>query len=368
MENESGIILETDEVKQFRQGVLLGTWDKVFSIVPFFKILPENEQKLKFCLKEQKYLEQISEGNYKDALSTLRNEVTPLHSNSTNLHHLASLLLCNSSEELKQTTEWENDRLKILEKVQSFIPSNIMIPNARLSILIQQALSYQINNCEKHCGFYKAETLLENHTCDNFSLPKKAEQVIVETAEVWDVVFSHEGEKIAAVCKNSHFSVWNVKTTEKILEVSKEACGICWSLDDLWITTGNSDGLITTFCATTGNIQYSINEHTDKVTSCVWLSYSQLLTGGVDKKLILWDNKTKLKQWDYRVRQIEKSEDSRVVAVLNAAKNEVIVLGYSPLDKINVITEDDAVTSLQISKNGNFILIAVSLTKPVSFM
>jgi hypothetical protein len=36
------------------------------------------------------------------------------------------------------------------------------------------------------------------------------------------------------------------------------------------------------------------------------------------------------------------------VAVLNAAKNEVIVLGYSPLDKINVITEDDAVTSLQI--------------------
>jgi hypothetical protein len=59
-----------------------------------------------------------------------------------------------------------------------------MIPNARLSILIQQALSYQINNCEKHCGFYKAETLLENHTCDNFSLPKKAEQVIVETAEV----------------------------------------------------------------------------------------------------------------------------------------------------------------------------------------
>ena len=83
---------------------------------------------------------------------------------------------------------------------------------------------------------------------------------------------------------------------------------------------------------------------------------------------MLWDNKQKIKHWDIRVRQIEKSQDACFVAVLNAAKNEVIVMGYSPMDKICVLLEDDSITSICMSKTGTAVLLAVSLSQPVLFM
>lgn len=365
LEIESGIILESSEVKEFREGILSGRWDLVSSIVPQFKIPLGNENKLNLCIREQKYLELISEGNYYDALATLRNEVTPLHQDSKDLHQLASLLLCDSSEELKQTTEWENDRQKVLEKLQNYIPSSIMIPSSRLSVLVKQALAYQVSNCEKHCGFYATDTLLEDHTCDHFKLPAVPESVIDESNEVWDIVLSYNGEMLATVCKSLHFSVWKLKPCEKIFEVKDEVCGLCWSLDDKTMATGNSNGTVSIWCSAQGKILYSLKGHTDKVTSCTWISSTQLMTGGVDRNLILWDNILKTKTWELRVRQIEKSQDGRIIAVLNAAKNEVLILGYSPLDKIGMISEDDAITSIKINNAGTQLITAVSLSKPV---
>ena len=336
--------------------------------MPVFEIPSPNEQKLKLCLKEQKYLEQISVGNYRNALDTLRSEVTPLHQDSKNLHHLASLLLCRSSEELKQTVDWEDDKGKILKKMQAFIPSSIMIPSARLSILVNQALSYQINNCSKHCGFFKAETLLEDHSCEEFGLPIKYEKMITETNEVWDIVISHNGDMIAALCKEASFTIWNLNNGEKIVGITGDTSGIGWSLDDKFLATGTNNGTVNVWCTSQGTLQYSLKEHTAKVTSCCWISPSQLLTGGVDRKLLLWENRQKVKQWDIRVRQIEKSEDGGIIAVLHASKNEITILGNSPLDKINAIIEDDSVACIQINRSGTQIIAVVSFSQPVIYM
>lgn len=358
---------ESEEVKEFRNGVLSGNWDLVYSIIPGFQIAQLKEHRLKLCIKEQKYYEQISQGDYRDALDTLRGEVTPLHQDSKSLHHLASLLLCKSSEELKQTSEWETNRDKVLNKVQELIPANVMIPAKRLSVLISQALGYQVHNCAKHCGFFQTESLLEDHSCDNFTLPTVAKLTIEETDEVWELIASHNGDLLGLICAKSHFSVWNVKGKEKIVCFTEEVSGAGFTLNDLLIATGSSAGLVKVWNLQ-GQVLYNLKEHTEKVTSCIWISENTLLTGGVDQKLIMWDNKLKAKQWDIRVRQIEKSQDACFIAVLNASKNEVIVMGYSPLDKVCVLIEDEDITSICINKSGTQILVAVSLTQPVFFI
>ncbi|OMJ79413.1 hypothetical protein SteCoe_20568 [Stentor coeruleus] len=364
LENDSEIQLEAAEVKNFRKGILSGNWDLATTIIPTFEITQKNEKKIKLHIKEQKYLEYISEGNYKSALNTLRSEVTPLYDNSKDLHELAGLLLCKSSEELKENSNIEYDRKKVLDKVQSYIPPNIMVPTDRLKVLIDQALEYQIYSCEKHCGFFKADTLLADHTCDSFNLPSIAEAVVNELSEVWDAAFSHNGDQVAVLCKTSYFSIWKVLVGEKVCTGISDVSGVAWALDDKVIVTGSLLGIVNIWCATQGTHLYSLKDHTEKVTSCIWIGSEQLLTGAIDRKLILWENKIKSKQWDIRVRQLEKSLSGWTIAVLNASKPEVQIFGYNPIEKMATINEEEFITSIQINKTGNQILTVVNLIPP----
>ncbi|OMJ82457.1 hypothetical protein SteCoe_16866 [Stentor coeruleus] len=364
LEVDSGVQLEAIDVKNFREGILSGNWDLATNIVPTLEITQKNEQKIKFHIKEQKYFELLSEGNYRSALDTLRSEITPLHDSSKDLHELAGLLLCKNSEELKENSNIEYDRKKVLDKLQSYIPPDIMIPSDRLKALVGQALEYQMYSCEKHCGFFKADSLLVDHSCDSFNLPSVAEAVVNESCEVWDAVFSHSGEQVAVLCKTSYFSIWKVLIGEKVCTGISDVSGVAWALDDKTIATGSLLGIVNIWCATQGTHLYSLKDHTEKVTSCMWIGSEQLLTGAIDRKLILWDNKNKSKTWEIRVRQIEKSLSGCIIAVLNASKPEVQIFSYNPIEKICVINEEESITSIQINKAGNQLLTVVSLTPP----
>lgn len=243
-----------------------------------------------------------------------------------------------------------------------------MVPSDRLKALVGQALEYQVYSCEKHCGFFKANTLLIDHSCDSFNLPSVAEAVVNESCEVWDASFSHSGEQVAVLCKATYFSIWKVLIGEKVCTGTSDVSGVAWSLDDKVIATGSLLGMVNVWCATQGTHLYSLKDHTEKVTSCMWIGTEQLLTGGVDRKLILWENKNKTKQWDIRVRQIEKSLSGCTIAVLNASKSEVQIFGYNPIEKMAIITEEEPITSIQINKMGNQVLTVIGLTPPVFFI
>lgn len=347
--------------------MLEGSWDEVTEIVPNFKIPSKSEQKVKLCIKQQKYLEQIADGNYQEALSTLRNEVTPIHDESKNLHYLASLLLSQTTEELKQNIEFESDRKKILQKVQNFIPASIMIPPSRLLKLTGQALEYQINTCEKHCGFFKADTLLEDHSCDNFSLPDKPMHVITETSEVWSIVFSFNADKVLVILKTTGFAVWEIPKCEKSLTVNLNVSAVGWSMNDKQIVAGTLNGDLKVFDLS-GNLLRTLKEHDDQVMAVQFLMPGVMLSGAVDRKLILWEGFSKSKVIEQRVRQIEKAVNANIVAILNAAKSEVSIYKFMPLEKIVSIVEDDSITSIQINLNGTQIITVVSLTSPVSYI
>lgn len=304
-------------------------------------------------------------GDYEQALNTLRKEVAPIHDESENLHTLASLLLCSSAEELKKNSELELDRTKIMQKVQAYIPASVMLPNSRLLVLTSQALEYQVNTCEKHCGFFKAESLLEDHSCDFFSVPQKSLASLAESNEVWEIVLSHSCEKLISICKSSIMSVWDLKTQSKVFSVAVDAASACWSLNDEIIVTGSVTGQLACWTGT-GNQSAVYNLHEDRVLGVKFLTDTVLLTGGVDRKLVLWQNFVKTNTIDIRVRQIEKASASNTVAVLNAAKNEVYAYSFMPLEKISTITEEDSITSMQINKTGSHILTVVSLSNPVS--
>jgi WD repeat-containing protein 26 len=344
--------------------MLSGNWDLVADIVPSFKIPSKNEQQIKLCVKQQKYLEFIAEGDFKQALSTLRNEVTPVHDESKQLHFLASLLLSQNTEELKENIELECDRKKILQKVQNYIPASIMIPSSRLLVLTGQALEYQINTCEKHCGFFKADTLLEDHSCESFSLPDKPVNTITESMEVWNCVFSHSGDKLLVICKNICISIWEIPNCQKSLGVNIEVTAANWTVNDKQIVIGVIVGEIKIFDLN-GCLINVLTGHDDQVTGVQFLQPGLLLSGGVDRRLILWEEGVKIKVIEQRVRQIEKAVNSNVVAVLNASKNEVTVFKFMPLEKVINIVEDDSITSIQVNMNGTQIITVVSMTSPV---
>lgn len=48
-----------------------------------------DQDELKFCLREQKYLELLEQGDLSNALQVLRHELTPLHQDIGKLHKLS---------------------------------------------------------------------------------------------------------------------------------------------------------------------------------------------------------------------------------------------------------------------------------------
>ena len=73
-----------------------------------------------------------------EALQYLRKDITPSHTKDpSELHQLASHLLCKSGPELKESAQWEGSdpeaRQSVLSQVQSYIPPHIILPPQRLN-------------------------------------------------------------------------------------------------------------------------------------------------------------------------------------------------------------------------------------------
>ncbi|RUS21775.1 hypothetical protein BC938DRAFT_475356 [Jimgerdemannia flammicorona] len=90
LERESGFMLETSSIRQFREGVLTGDWQSVETLLSVLELDQELEIKeIKFLIRQQKYLELLESRNIKKALQVLRNELTPLDYSLERLHALS---------------------------------------------------------------------------------------------------------------------------------------------------------------------------------------------------------------------------------------------------------------------------------------
>lgn len=117
---ESGYELENPTVSAFRAAVLGGSWAEAERLLAgaadsearatesngLVLAAGADRTLMKFWLRQQKYMELLEQRDTTRALSVLREELTPIYSDTSKLHFLSSLLMCQSYADIEAKTKW----------------------------------------------------------------------------------------------------------------------------------------------------------------------------------------------------------------------------------------------------------------------
>lgn len=316
LEAESGYLLETQEVAQFRQYILHGHWAK--AEVALTRLGVHDEASLleaKFLISEQKYLELLEANKTTAALYVLRNELAPLDADSDHLHMLSSLIMCSDPDDLRQRASWDgtlgSSRHHLLNNLHRYIPSSVMIPPRRFSTLIQQARLYQRSRCLYHNSPSNstAFSMYTDHQCNKSAFPRLTTTILDgHVDEVWNIEWSHDGSYLASASKDRNVIIWQVTytssepsshdwTTHLMLKDHPYPVGcLAWSIDDSLLLT-SAEHFIKIWNTKTGVCLRTLEEHTETVTALAWLpDGSGFISGGLDRKVVHWDADGKLKE------------------------------------------------------------------------
>ena len=262
---ESGCELENSTIAQFRSLVLFGDWESAEASLEELRplLLLGNEStitEMRFALREQRYLELLEDGEYMQALSCLRELITPLKHNTERVHQLSTFIMCSGLEELAEMSGWRGrgagTRQRLLERLQAHFPADVMLPPRRLQGLLVQASELQVLRCRYHNTALSADSisLLSEHSCQpERTFPTTCCQVVseVHNNEVWVCRFSEDGLRLATGTKDSWVMLWDVDaSTHRVsllhrLFLGEEKGGVsvvAWSPDStLLIACGNEE-------------------------------------------------------------------------------------------------------------------------------
>ncbi|KAI0672732.1 WD40 repeat-like protein [Trametes maxima] len=314
LEAESGYIMETPEVAEFRRCILGASWESAETALVRLGVTEgEGLWDAKFLIAKQKYLEHLEAGKITAALSVLRNELAPLNPELDHLHALSSLMMCSDPSDLRHQVGWDGaggtSRRRLLMDLQRYIPSSVMIPQRRFATLLDQARAYQQSRCLYHNVPLRSQpySLYTDHQCDRNAFPRVTTAVLsVHEDEVWNLEWSHNGKYLATASKDRTAIIWRVEldkdpryraySPEFILRDHEFHVGcVSWSLDDSILLTA-SEHRITLWNARTGLRVRTLEQHTDVVTALSWLpDGSGFISGGLDRKIILWDADGKMR-------------------------------------------------------------------------
>ncbi|GJE96447.1 WD40 repeat domain-containing protein [Phanerochaete sordida] len=308
LEAESGYTMETSDVSRFRQCILEGDWDSAEDTLLRLGLSEEEGLwEAKFLISQQKYLELLEAREIASALHILRNELAPSSPEPEQLHTLASLLMCQDLEDLRRQASWDgaggSSRRRLLANLQRYIPSSVMIPQRRFATLLDQAREYQQARCLYHNAPTNARTfsLYADHACEPEAFPRVTTAILqVHDDEVWNLQWSHSGSFLATASRDKSAIIWRIGSdadpstreyhAQFILRDHKYQVGcVAWSLDDSILLTA-SENFIHMWNTRTGALIRVLDAHFDVVTALAWLpDGSGFISGGLDRKIILWD-------------------------------------------------------------------------------
>ena len=119
-----------------------------------------------------------------------------------------------------------------------------MLPEHRLAILLSQVKRSQISNCLYH-NTIASPSLYQDHRCDRNNFPVRAYLDLErQGGQIWQVVFSHDGSRLASAGSDGTVVIYDVSSFEVLHTLAEHESGVCsisWSPDDTWLVTGSTD-------------------------------------------------------------------------------------------------------------------------------
>ncbi|KAJ3947159.1 uncharacterized protein N0V96_003546 [Colletotrichum fioriniae] len=303
---DSGYELESPTVAAFRSAVVSGEWGEAEELL-FGAVMSEDRSQpgnglvlapgsdrnvMRFWLRQQKFLELLEQRDTSRALMVLRTELTPLYQDTQKLHFLSSLLMCQSTEDLKAKAEWDGahgqSRKVLLSELSKCISPSVMLPENRLAVLLQQVKQSQIDSCLWHTTA-SSPSLYSDHYCERSHFPTDVALELTDlTGEVWQVLFSHDGQRLAACGSGEAVVIWDLPSfsVSQILRPHAQGVGgLSWSPDDSMIVTCSQDKYARLWDTTTGELVLKLERFEEPASGCVWAADSKtFVTGSLDKQ------------------------------------------------------------------------------------
>ncbi|CAH1128279.1 unnamed protein product [Ceutorhynchus assimilis] len=367
--NESGCRLDHPAATKFKIHVLDGDWTKAdHDLQELRPILGANNNILdmKFLLLEQKYLEYLEDGRVLDALHVLRNELTPLQHNTARVHQLSSYMMCSSIEELLQRTNWKGkgkeSRVELMQKLQNFLPPNVMLPPNRLRQLLEQAQELQSLRTKMQLNLktfiqrqHRQLLKVLNDHCD----------------EVWYCKFSPDGTKLATGSKDTNVIIWDVNaetctlSLRKILEGHNYgAAYISWNPDskhllacgpeespEVWLWNLDTDKYL--------KVSQSPE---DALTCCAWQKDGKkFVVGGIRGHFYQCDTEGNvLDSWEgVRVNGLWYRNDGKTVLAADS-HHRIRAYVFEDLADQQILQEDHPIMTFTVDKNDRLALLNVA--------
>ncbi|KAI8063153.1 WD40-repeat-containing domain protein [Gongronella butleri] len=371
LQKDTGIDLEPLSVQQFRQAILEGRFGDAEQILRTLPLRQPDKplDSAYFLIREQHFLELLEQKNTPRALHVLRQEMTPLNHDVRRLHHLSSLILCATPQEIMDQADWDgadgSSRAILLEKLEKFVDPAVMLPKARLHTLLNQAFEWQRHECLYHIANNTDFSLFYDHVCSKRHFPNHTIQILTDhTDEVWHLSFSADGSRMASISKDKTCIIWDAKKFTKLhtLYAEQAATNGAWSPNGSMLLLCGVDHCLRLWDTETGRLLRTFDQHKDQVTCCVWLADGHhFFSGAMDKSLILWNIDGKI---------VARHEMGRIVDMKLAMKKTprlvtidmdgcMTLFDMSPqgqLKEIGKLKETSKVQSMSVSRDGRYAL------------
>ncbi|CAJ2508202.1 Uu.00g093880.m01.CDS01 [Anthostomella pinea] len=381
---DSGFKLESPTVASFRNAILDGAWAEAEQFLFGAAISGDVEDQngnglvlapgadrnvMRFWIRQQKFLELLEQRETGRALMVLRTELTPLYQDKQKLHFLSSLIMCQSTEDLRSKAHWDGadgrSRQILLSELSKCVSPSVMLPEHRLAILLRQVKDDQIGGCLWHSDA-ASPSLYSDHICDRHKFPTEDVVELDEhSGEVWQVVFSHDGTKLASCGSDKQVIIWDVPSFRVLHSLKDHESGVgnvAWSWDDSMLVTCCQDRHARLWDATTGACLQRLERFGEPVSSCVWAHDNRsFITGSLDKNrsLVQWNlSGEKIYDWasPHRVEELALSPDGRWLVAMDH-ENHIHVYNFGTRDFEYKIDLKVRLTSVSISQNSRHLLV-----------
>ncbi|AEO63391.1 uncharacterized protein THITE_2108573 [Thermothielavioides terrestris NRRL 8126] len=388
---ESGFQVESPDVVAFRHAVLGGDWVKAEQLLSRdsgrrpgqgsgdgLVLAPGADRNaMRFQIRQQKFLELLERRETSQALTVLRNELSPLCSDQhQTLHLLSRFLMCQDAEDLRSRANWDGadgrSRQLLLERLSESISPEVMLPDHRLAALLHDVKRSQVDRCLYHTT-EEPPSLYTDHSCDRSRFPS---EVLVELCsprieaskrpeEIWQVCFSPDGRRLASCGTDEAVSVWDVEHLTLLHELRGHPGGIgsvAWSPDSKLLVSCGKNHVAKVWHVDTGECVSTLSGFEEPISSCVWPADGRtFVLGSFDKKqsLCLWNMAEECVYSfakTHRTEDVALSPDQRWLVAMDERCN-LHVYNFGTRELVYDLALNSRATCVSISRDSKYMLV-----------